>query len=166
MITFEEVYEAIERKFEEDMKDFISHDDMVAEALENIDSYNGVLGDDRYYPMDLLDELFIGKSASEILGELANDFNYNDDYLIATPWGIKSTCTRDYVDDLGAEYVIDILTDNANHAESDELNVIIDSRDCANTEIKALEESEYYTESDLQEELKEIIRDYKLDRFI
>lgn len=166
MITFEEVYDAIQTKYETDMSDFISNTKAVQEALENIDSYNGVLGDDRYYPMDMIDDFFIDKKPSEILSELSVSFNYNDDYFQFTPYGMVSTNKVDYVDDLGYEYVLDILEEYAEHADNDDLDLIIDNRDYANSEIKALEESKYYTVSELQEEIKEIINTYNLEEFI
>lgn len=166
MITFKEVYNAIQTKYEADMSDFISDKEAVQEALENIDAYNGFLGDDRYYPMVMIDEFFIDKKPSEILSELSVSFDCNDNYFQFTPYGVVSTNKVDYVDDLGYDYVLNILEDYAEHADNDDLDVIIDNRDCANSEIKALEESEYYTESDLQEEIEEIMNDYNLKEFI
>ena len=37
---------------------FDKHEDIYNEAAEELDAYNGYLGDDRYYSMDELDELY------------------------------------------------------------------------------------------------------------
>ena len=39
---------------------FQEHDDIYNGAIEELDSYNGYLGDDRYYSMDELDDLYSG----------------------------------------------------------------------------------------------------------
>lgn len=42
---------------------FEANEDIFAEAIEELDSYNGYLGDDRYYAMDELDEFLHRLSA-------------------------------------------------------------------------------------------------------
>lgn len=46
---------------------FENNDDIFTECIEELDSYNGYLGDDRYYSMDELDEFYNGVEPSEIL---------------------------------------------------------------------------------------------------
>lgn len=46
---------------------FTENEDLFNSCIEELDSYNGYLGDDRYYSMDELDELYSGQPASEIL---------------------------------------------------------------------------------------------------
>lgn len=46
---------------------FNDETDLFNACIEELDSYNGYLGDDRYYSMDELDELYSGQPASEIL---------------------------------------------------------------------------------------------------
>lgn len=46
---------------------FKNNEDEFNAAIEELDSYNGYLGDDRYYNMDKLDELYSGTEPTEIL---------------------------------------------------------------------------------------------------
>lgn len=58
--TRENIVKAIEEYFKE-------NEDVFNDCIESLDSYNGYLGDDRYYCMEELDELYSGQSATEIL---------------------------------------------------------------------------------------------------
>lgn len=46
---------------------FEEHEDTYNAAAEELDAYNGYLGEDRYYSMDKLDEFYSGTEPSEIL---------------------------------------------------------------------------------------------------
>ena len=46
---------------------FKNNEDEFNAAIEELDSYNGYLGDDRYYNMDELDEFYSGTEPTEIL---------------------------------------------------------------------------------------------------
>jgi len=46
---------------------FNENPDTFADCIEELDSYNGYLGDNRYYSMEDLDELYTGVEPSEIL---------------------------------------------------------------------------------------------------
>lgn len=59
-MTREETIRAIKEYFEE-------HEEMFNDCIEELDSYNGYLGDDRYYPMEEIDEFYNGVEPSEIL---------------------------------------------------------------------------------------------------
>lgn len=63
--------ETTKRTTEEVIADIIAffkdNEDIFNEAIEELDAYNGYLGDDRYFTMDELDELYIGIEPSEIL---------------------------------------------------------------------------------------------------
>ena len=56
-----------EKIMEEIIAYFDEHEDTYNEAVEELDAYNGYLGDDRYYSMDELDELYNGTEPTEIL---------------------------------------------------------------------------------------------------
>ena len=59
-----------------------AHNDSFSNVCEDLDSYDGFLGDNRIYPMDELDDLLCGKKPSEVLQMVDTDnFNYNDDYF-------------------------------------------------------------------------------------
>lgn len=70
-ITAHEIDSTTKRTAEEitaDIIDFLwANEDIYNEAMEELDSYNGYLGDDRYYSMDELDELYSGTEPSELL---------------------------------------------------------------------------------------------------
>ena len=46
---------------------FENNEDAFSEVIEELDSYNGYLGDDRYYPMEELDEFYSNTEPTEIL---------------------------------------------------------------------------------------------------
>ena len=102
--------------------------------IEELDSWNGILGDNRIEEMDFLDELYQGKEATEILrraffghdddtwheenGEkVYGKFNPNRDYFYFNGYGnLVSTDYKDYSDYLDLYYVQDIV-DNYGHLD-------------------------------------------------
>lgn len=56
-----------EKIIEKIIEYFDDHEDVYNEASEELDAYNGYLGDNRYYSMDELDELYNGTDPTEIL---------------------------------------------------------------------------------------------------
>ena len=46
---------------------FKENESVYNDCIQELDDWNGFLGDDRYYPMDELDELFCGQDATYIL---------------------------------------------------------------------------------------------------
>ena len=102
--------------------------------IEELDSWNGILGGERLTPMDELDELYQGKEVTEILrrayfghdddtwhhenGErVYGEFNPNRDYFYFNGYGnLVSTDYKDYSDYLDLDYVQDIV-DNYGHLD-------------------------------------------------
>lgn len=102
--------------------------------IEELDSWNGILGGERLTPMDELDELYQGKEVTEILrsayfghdddtwheenGErVYGKFNPNRDYFYFNGYGnLVSTDYKDYSDYLDLDYVQDIV-DNYGHLD-------------------------------------------------
>ena len=98
--------------------------------IEELDSWNGILGDNRIEDMDYLDELYQGKEATEILrcayfgyddtyakSEQRAPFNPNRDYFYFNAYGnLVSTDYKDYSDYLDLDYVQDIV-DNYGHLD-------------------------------------------------
>lgn len=102
--------------------------------IEELDSWNGILGGERLTPMDELDELYQGKEVTEILrrayfghdddtwhdenGERVHgEFNPNRDYFYFNGYGnLVSTDYKDYSDYLDLDYVQDIV-DNYGHLD-------------------------------------------------
>ena len=115
--------------------------------IEELDSWNGYLGDRRLMLMDELDEFYQGKEATEILmrayfghdddtwhdenGERVHgEFNPNRDYFYFNGYGnLVSTDYKDYSDYLDLDYVQDIV-DNYGHLDlSEGAQEIIDNYD-------------------------------------
>lgn len=46
---------------------FENNEDVFNDCIEELDSYNGFLGEDRYYDMEELDEIYSNEDATEIL---------------------------------------------------------------------------------------------------
>ena len=112
---------------------FEENEDVFNDCIEDLDSYNGYLGDDRYYSMDELDELYSGQDATEILmrafygydaetwhtdshGEKEyGPFNPNRDYFTYNGYGnLVSADYKDYSAYLG-EYDVERMAENRGH---------------------------------------------------
>ena len=101
--TKEDIIKAIEEYFKE-------NEDVFNDCIESLDSHNGYLGDDRYYSMEELDELYRGETATEILmrafygydedtstEESHTEFNPNRDYFRFNGYGnLVSADYKDY----------------------------------------------------------------------
>lgn len=140
--TNEEIREEIKKYFKE-------HEDEYNEVIEDLDGYNGYLGDDRYWNMEDLDELYNGTEPTEILtrafygydemyqdenGNHPEPFNPNRDYFRYNGYGnLVSTDCKDYSGRLD-NYFIDEVIDNADNLDTipDEVKELIE-------EIEAIE---------------------------
>lgn len=100
------------------------------ECIEELDSYNGYLGDDRYYSMDEFNELYNGVDPIEILqrayfgrdndtwhtdasgNKIYGEFNPNREYFTFNGYGnLVSSDYKDYSDKLD-EYFVEALLEN------------------------------------------------------
>ena len=109
---------------------FEGRDDLFNDAIEELDSYNGYLGDDRYYSMYDLDELVTMKSVTDILNRAFfgydentwhtdshgqkeyGAFNPNRDYFKFNAYGnLISTDYPDYSDKLDS-YAVEEMVEN------------------------------------------------------
>lgn len=136
----EKAIEMIVGYFQENEEEFIT-------LIEELDSYNGYLGDDRYYNMEDLNEFYSGTEATEVLtrafyghdaetwhtdshGEKEyGPFNPNRDYFYYNGYGnLVSADYKDYSDKLDEWFVNEII-DNAGQLYEipDEVQEIIDS---------------------------------------
>lgn len=121
MRTNDEIREAIKAYFEANEEEFIT-------VIEELDSYNGYLGDDRYYNMDELDEMLYGLTPSEVLARTfyggdddtkdANgnrgEFNPNRNYFYYNGYG--NLVSTDYKDNYNYHldnYFVENLIENA-----------------------------------------------------
>jgi len=103
-------------------------EDVFVEACEELDNWDGFLGDSRCKDMDMIDEFF--DKPSDLLDKM-DDFNTDDSYFYFTAYGYVSTTDSKYSvysDDYSAEDVLDALIDNYSHVdirENDELNELV-----------------------------------------
>ena len=100
----------IEKKMTEYWK---AHNDSFSRVCEELDSWDGFLGDDRIYFMDELDDLLCDRKPSEVLQmvDTAN-FDYSDGYFYYNIYGIRSTNEKDYYDYVDYSDVFEKLIDN------------------------------------------------------
>jgi hypothetical protein len=68
---------------------FQENDDVFTETIEELDSWNGYLGDDRYYPMEEMNDLFCGQSVEWILCRAF--FGYDEEN-----WTINASGEKEY----------------------------------------------------------------------
>lgn len=113
------------------MELFENDEQLFNDTIEELDSYNGYLGDDRYYLMDDITEFYHGVNPLELLrlafygwdennytidehGRKQHcEFNPNRDYFRYNGYGnLISSDYKDYSDRLD-EYFIDDLIENA-----------------------------------------------------
>ena len=111
-MTFEERRDYTYNKAVEMLEN--DHDSFV-EACEELDSWNGFLGDDRLYEMEMLDEMLADKTPTEIIDLVeGNNFSTIDECFGFTINGIESF--DDKYDSYSANYtveeVLDALIDN------------------------------------------------------
>lgn len=136
MKTLAELAETLLNYYKEHEDDF-NHD------IEELDSWNGYLGDERAEPMEYLDEFYQGTWPTEILtcafyghdddtwneenGDYG-EFNPNRDYFYFNAYGnLVSTDYKDYIRFLD-EYFVQEIIDNECHLDlSDGAQEIIDS---------------------------------------
>lgn len=119
---------------------FKENEDVFNDCIEELDSYNGYLGDDRYYSTEELNELYSGQEPQEILfrafygfdadswhtdcngDKIYEAFNPNRDYFYLNGYGnLVSSDYKDYSDKLD-EYAIEEMSENKSYIDSIENN--------------------------------------------
>lgn len=132
---------------------FENNEDIFNDCMEELDSYNGYLGDDRYFSMDELDELYNGTEPSELLrraffgydeetyttdgsgNKIYGAFNPNRDYSRYNGYGnLVSSDYKDYSAYLDL-YAIEAMNENRNYIDSidndEELTALFDELEAA-----------------------------------
>ena len=125
--------EKLQEFFKENLDEFIS-------AIEELDSYNGYLDDNRLYEMEMLDEFYQGQSAIEILrrafyghderdGE-KSEFNPNRKYFYFNGYGnlvsVDEYDEEEYYKDFLDDYAVEQIIENAENLNlSDAVMAII-----------------------------------------
>ena len=145
-----------EKITEEIIAYFDEHEDIYNEAAEELDAYNGYLGDYRYYSMDELDEFYSGTEPTEILyrafyghdeetwttdasgNKEYGPFNPNLDYFRYNGYG--NLVSADYKDYTGLldHYIIESMLENRNYIDTidndSELSELFDELESATSE--------------------------------
>lgn len=80
----------------EEAIEILKNEEVFVKCCEELDSWNGFLDDNRLYPMDELDDLFCGCHVSEFAAKIGRNFNFYDDYIQFTIYGIESTNSTPY----------------------------------------------------------------------
>lgn len=132
---------------------FENNEDIFNDCMEELDSYNGYLGDDRYFSMDELDELYNGTEPSELLrrafygydeqtyitdrdgNKTYGAFNPNRDYFRYNVYGnLVSNDYKDYSHLLDG-YAIEAMNENRSYIDSidndEELTALFDELEAA-----------------------------------
>lgn len=138
-------------KIERVIKWFEDNEDVFNDCIEELDGWNGYLGDDRYYSMDELSELYRDTDPIELLNRAYfgydseswtvdsygqkhyDSFNPNRDYFTFNGYGnFVSADYKDYSDHLD-EYFIKALNENRAYIwtveRNSELSELLDSLD-------------------------------------
>lgn len=119
---------------------FKDNEDTFAQCLEELDSWNGYLGDDRYYEMEMLSDFYNDSDPIDLLNRafFGHDddtwhtdthgekhygaFNPNRDYFYYNGYGnLVSSDYKDYSVYLD-RYAIEALRDNRAHVDTIEEN--------------------------------------------
>lgn len=120
------------------MELFESNEELFNQTIEELDSYNGYLGDDRYYEMDMLSEFYHGTDPIELLNrayfgydadtwhtdssgnKIYGAFNPNREYFTYNGYGnLVSTNYKDYSAHLD-NYFIESLIENQDYLYLDD----------------------------------------------
>lgn len=135
---------------------FEENEGIFNDCIEELDSYNGYLNDNRYYCMDELNELYRGSEPIEILqrayfgrdddtwhtdasgNKIYGEFNPNRDYFTFNGYGnLVSTDYKDY-SHLLDEYVINEMSENRQYIDTiegyDDLAELFDELENENEE--------------------------------
>ena len=119
---------------------FKENEDVFNDCMEELDSYNGYLGDDRYYDMDELNDIYSGQEPQEILfrafygfdadswhidhsgDKIYGAFNPNRNYFYFNGYGnLVSSDYKDYSNKLDG-YAVEAMSENRNDISSIEEN--------------------------------------------
>ena len=124
---------------------FKENEDVFNDCMEDMDSYNGYLGDDRYYDMEELNDIYSGQEPQEILfrafygfdadmwmtdssgNKEYGAFNPNRNYFYFNGYGnLVSSDYKDYSDRLDG-YAIEAMSEGRNYIDSiEDYNILAD----------------------------------------
>ena len=120
--------------------------DLLVEICEELDSWNGFLGDDRCYYMGDIDDILYGKKPSEIIDMITSDFDSSCEYFYFSIYGLESCDDRadHYLDRFSDVEILDEYLGEACHCN------------ISNSDFEELVELyESYSDDDTEEETDE-----------
>ena len=120
--------------------------DLLVEICEELDSWDGFLGDDRCYYMGDIDDILYGKKPSEIIDMITSDFDSSCEYFYFSIYGLESCDDRadHYLDSFSDKDILDNYLNNACHCN------------LSNSDFEELAELyESYSDDDTEEETDE-----------
>ena len=115
--TFEMDFEDRKQHVREAIAEVLDDDtDAFVEICEELDSWNGFLGDARCFDMSEIDEFF--SRPSELLDKMS-DFDYTDEYFYFDVYGVTTASDKYdiYSDNVSVDDVIDAIEDCYNHID-------------------------------------------------
>jgi hypothetical protein len=130
-----------EQTIEKIIEYFESNEEIFNQCIEELDSYNGFLGDDRYYEMEALKDFYHGVDPIELLNRAYfghdhdtwttdasgnkryGEFNPNRDYFYYNGYGnLVSSDYKDYSAHLDS-YVIEEMNENRQYIDTIDDNI-------------------------------------------
>lgn len=110
---------------------FKNNEELFNSCIEELDSYNGYLGDDRYFEMEMIDEFYHGVEPSELMNRIFygydedtstednhTEFNPNRGYFRYNGYGnLVSADWKDYSAHLDS-WCIESMSENRNYIDS------------------------------------------------
>lgn len=115
--TFEMSFDEREQHVREAIAEVLDNDtDTFVDVCEELDSWNGFLGDARCYDMSEIDEFF--NKPSDLLDKMS-DFDYTDEYFYFDVYGVTTASDKYdvYSDTVSVDDVIDAIQDCFNHID-------------------------------------------------
>jgi hypothetical protein len=87
--------------------------DLLVEICEELDSYNGFLGDDRCWYMSEIDDILYDKKPSDIIEMISSDFDKTCDFFYFSIYGLESCddITEHYRNEVDEEELLDNIID-------------------------------------------------------
>jgi hypothetical protein len=121
--------------------------DLLVEICEELDNWNGFLGDNRCYYMGDIDDILYGKKPSEIIDMITSDFDSSCEWFYFSIYGLESCDDRadHYLDNFSDEDILDEYLKNGCHCnlsngDFEELAELYDTYSDENTEDETDEE--------------------------
>lgn len=105
------------------------NEELFNRLIEELDSWNGYLGDDRWNPMDELDELLYGVTPTDIIRMTNHSkFDIDDNYVRCDGYGdLESAYSLDYTDHLDEYFVKELMSERSHIDINDkELEYMLD----------------------------------------